>query len=262
MMSAVLEIPAMKPKPRLSTRRPGILGLYLSFALLVTPPVHATPSPLDLFILDAPPLTFVDDALGHGIAGDMIMQAIVKAGYTPQIEVLPWARAQRHVSEKRDLLIAPLTRTPEREDRFTWIAPIMSMQRAFFTLDAPVTSFAQARQSYGLIGVGLGSAQEEILRAQGFDEKQIYPLTIGDNPAQMLLMGRIDAWFNGVPESRYIWPKVSERKLFMSPVMSTADLYLACSKQCSPELVKGLRDAMETLRHDGTLERLRARYIP
>ncbi len=42
------------------------------------------------------------------------------------------------------------------------------------------------KKTYRVIGVGLGSAQEEILRAQGFSDEQIYPLTIGDNPAQML----------------------------------------------------------------------------
>nr|BFE96756.1 hypothetical protein GCM10020185_72920 [Pseudomonas brassicacearum subsp. brassicacearum] len=77
--------------------------------------------------------------------------------------------------------------------------------------------------------------REDILRTEGFSDEQIYPLAIGDNPAQMLLMGRIDAWFNGVPESLYIWPKVSKRKLLMSKVGSSADLYLACSKQCSPK---------------------------
>jgi polar amino acid transport system substrate-binding protein len=77
----------------------------------------------------------------------------------------------------------------------------------------------------------------------------------------MLLKGRIDAWFNGVPESRYIWPKVSEHTLHMSPVMSSVDLYLACSKQCSAQLVQDLRAAVETLRDDGTLARIQKRYL-
>ncbi|QXI25648.1 substrate-binding periplasmic protein [Pseudomonas vanderleydeniana] len=248
----------------LSTLRPRLFGLCLSLSLssLATQAAVAAPSPLDLFILDAPPLTFVDSSNGHGIVGEIAVQAIAKAGYTVHIQALPWARSQRHVSEKQDLLIAPLTRTPERENRFTWIAPIISMDRAFFTLGKPVTSYEEARQTYGIIGVGLGSAQEEILRSQGFSNDQIYPLTIGDNPAQMLLKGRIDAWFNGVPESRYIWPKNSDRTLFMSPVLNTADIYLACSRQCSDELVKNLRTAVESLRADGTLERLKNQYMP
>ncbi|WLI15361.1 MULTISPECIES: ABC transporter substrate-binding protein [Pseudomonas] len=233
----------------------------LSVSLLVAGNASGAPLPLELYIPDAPPLTFVDDSKGHGMVGEAVLMAIANAGYVAHVHVLPWARSQKYVSEKQDLLIAPLSRTPERENRFTWIAPIMPMERAFFSLDRPVSSFAQAKKTYRVIGVGLGSAQEEILRAQGFSDEQIYPLTIGDNPAQMLLKGRLDAWFNGVPESQYIWPKMSERKLFMSPVMSRVELYLACSRLCSAQRVQDLRKAVETLRDDGTLARIQKRYL-
>jgi polar amino acid transport system substrate-binding protein len=230
--------------------------------LLVAQCAWGEPTVIELHIPDAPPLTFVNDPRGYGIVGDVAVAAMARAGYTVKVHVLPWARAQKHVSEDQDLLIAPLSRIPGREDHFTWIAPIMPMERAFFSLDRQVQSFAQARETYRKIGVGLGSAQEEILRSEGFSEEQIYPLTIGDNPAQLLLMGRIDAWFNGVPESRYIWPKVSKRKLLMSPVGSSADLYLACSRQCSPKMVKELREAVDALRASGELKRIRGVYLP
>jgi len=244
-----------------STRTKALCRLCLSVSLLMTHNAWSAPLPIELFIPDAPPLTFVDDSKGHGIVGDLVLMAIAKAGYVAHVQALPWARSQKHVSENQDILIAPLSRTPERENRYTWIAPIMPMERAFFSLEQQVNSFEEARKVYRVIGVGLGSAQEEILRAQGFGNEQIYPLTIGDNPAQMLLKGRIDAWFNGIPESRYIWPKVSRRKLFMSPVMNSATLYLACSKQCSPQRVQDLRKAVEALRSDGALARIQKRYL-
>ncbi len=78
----------------------------------------------------------------------------------------------------------------------------------------------------------------------------------------MLLMGRIDAWFNGVPESRYIWPKVSKRKLLMSSVGSSADLYLACSEAMLTKMVEELRHAVEALRADGTVKRVHDIYLP
>ncbi|MBL0841442.1 transporter substrate-binding domain-containing protein [Pseudomonas mediterranea] len=245
----------------LNVRSEVFSRLCLLLSLLFVQSTHGEPRPIELHILDAPPLTFVDDPRGNGIVGDIAVQAMIKAGYAVKIHVLPWARAQKHVSEEQDHLIAPLSRIPSREDHFTWIASIMPMERAFFSLERQVRNFAEARDTYHKIGVGLGSAQEDILRAEGFRDDQIYRLTIGDNPAQMLLMGRIDAWFNGVPESRYIWPKVSQRKLLMSPVNSHADLYLACSKQCSAQMVEALREAVETLRKDGTFERVRDRYL-
>jgi len=240
----------------------ALYRLCLLLPLLTVQEASAEPPTIELHILDAPPLTFVDDPRGHGIVGDVAVAAMTRAGYPVKIHVLPWARAQKHVSESQGHLIAPLSRIPGREDRFTWIASIMPMERAFFSLDRQVDSFAQAKETFHKIGVGLGSAQQEILRTEGFSEEQIYPLAIGDNPAQMLLMGRIDAWFNGVPESRYIWPKVSKRKLLMSPVGSHADLYLACSKQCSAKMVEDLRNAVESLRKDGSVKRIHDLYLP
>lgn len=83
------------------------------------------------------------------MVGEAVLTAIANAGYVAHVHVLPWARSQKYVSEKQDLLIAPLSRTPEREDRFTWIASIMPMERAFFSLDRPVSSFAQAKKPTG-----------------------------------------------------------------------------------------------------------------
>lgn len=243
-----------------STR--ALYRLCLLLSLLAAHEASAESPVIELHIPDAPPLTFVNDPRGHGMVGDVAVAAMTRAGYTVKVHVLPWARAQKHVSEEHDHLITPLSRIPTREDRFTWIASIMPMERAFFSLDRQVADFAQAKETYRKIGVGLGSAQEEILRSQGFRDDQIYPLAIGDNPAQMLLMGRIDAWFNGVPESRYIWPKVSKRKLLMSPVGSNADLYLACSKRCSAKMVEDLRDAVEALHKDGSVKRIYDLYLP
>lgn len=257
------EAPIMTPSKRVSNLPlKALYGLCLLIPLLVVTHAGAEPLELELHILDAPPLTFVNDPRGHGIVGDVAVAAMTKAGYAVKIHVLPWARAQKHVSEEHDYLITPLSRIPVREDRFTWIASIMPMERAFFSLDRRVNSFAQARETYRKIGVGLGSAQEDILRAEGFSDEQIYPLAIGDNPAQLLLMGRIDAWFNGVPESRYIWPKVSKRKLLMSSVGSSAELYLACSRQCSPKIVEDLRGAVEALRKEGEIKRIHDIYLP
>ena len=62
-------------------------------------------------------------------------------------------------------------------------------------------------------------------------------------------MNRIDAWFTGVPEGQYIWNKyiLEPQRLYMSPVLASFYLYLACSKDCDPEIVKDLRLATKSL---------------
>lgn len=230
-------------------------------ALLAGVSVAFAAPTIGLYVPEAPPLTMLGRADEHGIAGDIVLQAMAMAGYSARFASPPWPRGQREVSIGKDLLITPLTRSQSRENLFTWIAPVMTMDRTFFSLDKRVDTFDEARKSFKLIAVGLGTAQEARLREEGFPASQIYPLKIGENPAQMLLMGRVDAWFNGVPETRYIWKQISDRPLVMSRVLMTADLYLACSKDCDPQIVERLRTAIYTLEANGTVGKIEAGYL-
>jgi polar amino acid transport system substrate-binding protein len=202
------------------------------------------------------------DAAGiRGIVGEVAVKAAAMAGYSLRPISPPWPRSQRIVPEGDNLLIIPLSRTPEREENYTWIVPVLKMDRAFFSLEKRVESFAQARETFARIAVGMGSAQEQKLRDEGFSENQIYPIQIGENPAQMLLLGRVDAWFNGIAETQYIWREVSSRTLQTSPVLMSSDLYLACSKKCDATMAQELREAIEKMRADGTVKRTADHYL-
>lgn len=241
-----------------------ILSAKLRWSLLLSLlslSVSGRAEELFLYTLDAPPLTYVEGIPGHGSVGDVVLAAIARAGDRVQLRDEPWARAQKRVSEGHHLLIMPLSRTPQRENLFTWIAPIQPMGRAFFTLDRRVESMADAKARLRSIGVGHGSAQHEILLSEGFAPEQIHPLTIGESPARLLALGRLDAWFNGVPESLRIWRDYSQQPLLMSPEVHSLDLYLACSKHCDSALVERLRQAVEGLQRDGTAQRLQDAYL-
>ena len=236
--------------------------LWLLVALLLAGYVAAE-EPLNLHMPDAPPLTLHNDSRGYGMAGDITLAAIALSGRTVRIIDEPWARAQVNVATGHNQLIIPLSRTPDREANYTWIVPLMPLERAFFSLDEPVRSFDQARQRYQRIGVGLGTAQVEILRREGFTDEQIIQLKLGENPATLLELGRIDAWFTGIPEALYIWSKSSPQRqqLRQSPVMASSELYLACSKACDSQLVEQLKAAVVQLESSGESLRLRQVYV-
>lgn len=245
-----------------SSRLGGRLWLSTALAAVWLGLAGATLLPaVDMYVAEAPPLSMVQEASRHGIVGDITLKAASLAGYDAHLKSLPWSRAQRTVQSADNQLIIPLSRTAEREAHYTWIAPILTLDRAFFSLGEPVQNYEQARKTYRRIGVGLGSAQEQELYEQGFAPEQIYLLKIGENPAQMLLLGRIDAWFNGISETRYIWRQVSTRTLLRSPVLMTTDVYLACSKICDATMVHRFREAIDSLRTDGTIKRVANAYL-
>lgn len=229
-------------------------------ALLLAAWLPPAPAAVPLYAIDAPPLVLLDPTRSRGEVGDIVLEALARAGYPAELRNEPWARAQKRVSGGEDLLIMPLTRTRNREASFTWIAPITRMERAFFSLQHRVDSFDEAKATFRQIGVGQGSAQYEALITRGFTEDQIVEITIGDNPARMLELGRIDAWFNGVEESRYIWREQARPPLLMGQPLLTEDIYLACSRQCDPQMVMQLRQALDAMRQDGSFDRLQGAY--
>lgn len=234
--------------------------VFLAISLLTLPQGASAKEILELHMPDAPPLTFISFQGGYGMVGDVALAAISRAGYLSHLHLTPWLRAQQRVSRGENLLIIPLSRSAGREDLYTWIAPIMVMERAFFSLDAPVTSFAEARKRYERIAVGTGTAQVDILKSHGFSDTQIVSVKLGANPMRMLELGRVDAWFTGVPEGLYQWPG-SRNELRMSPIMSRDDLYLACSKRCDKVMVEELRQSVEALRREGTTQTILDAYL-
>lgn len=221
---------------------------------------HASDT-IELYIPEAPPLTFEQHHSGYGIAGDMALAALKDAGVPVTVVNAPWARAQYKVAGGKNRLITPLSRTPERENQYTWIAPIMLLERAFFSLTPPVHNFAQAHSRYQRIAVGLGTPQEQTLLKGGIDPQQIVTIKLGDNPINMLKRGRVDAWFASIPEARYLWPK-DAAQLYKGPVLNTSEIYLACSQDCDAQLVERLKHSIEKMHSSGLLETIRQTYLP
>ncbi len=200
---------------------------------------------IDLYIPDATPLLKTEP----GFRSPLIAPVEAALELTKQyrkISTLPWARAQKTVSNGKNHLIAPLARTTAREGKFIWVAPIAISLHAFFSLHDPVHTFSEAKARYKRIGVGLGTAQIEILLARGFSRSQLVELKLGDTPAQLLAKYRIDAWFTEIAEGRHVWLDTIGQlgKLKVSQPLATTNLYLACSLDCSPALVKDLREAL------------------
>jgi polar amino acid transport system substrate-binding protein len=234
-------------------------GALLCLSLLYMPLLPAEES-LQLYIANAPPLTQPHDEDRRGMVGDVVLAALQRAGYGVQLKVEPWARTQVQVSRGTDLLMTPQSRIPQREDGFTWIAEIMTLERAFFTLEPPLPSFAEARKRYRRVAIARGTAQEQMLLDEGFSPEQIVDLQFGESPLRMLKLGRVDAWFTSIPEGLLQWPESERTSLQIGPTLASSGLYLACSKSCDETLVRRLRESIEALRQEGELERILHSY--
>ncbi|MBD9426129.1 transporter substrate-binding domain-containing protein [Pseudomonas sp. PDM15] len=214
---------------------------------------------LPLYLMEVPPIT-INQPERKGIVGDITLEALQRAGYAYQLVVVPSPRALAMVPELRDTLIIPLARLPEREADFTWIAELMQVERAFYTRARRLGSFAEAR---GLrsIAVSRGSAGHSILLARGFVPAQIVEVNQGPSALHMVRAGRVDAWYNPVLEAELLQHQEGGLHLVQSELLGSTTQYLACSRRCDPNLVKRLGAAVQGMREDGSLERIKTGYL-
>jgi polar amino acid transport system substrate-binding protein len=235
------------------------IGKAALLALLAAPALAAE---VDLYLMEVPPLT-LNEPDRKGIGGDLVMEALKRAGYTARLQVMPSNRAMAQVQhvEARDVLIIPLARQKEREAYFTWIAPIARVQRSFFSLDRKVQSFDEARATFRTIAVARGTAGRNILREQGFPDSQLYEVADTISAARMLMLHRVDAWYGPVLQFREWMRETDPQHQVQSGAMLGTTLnYLACSKVCDPVLRTRLADAIDKLTRDGTARAIEARY--
>lgn len=231
--------------------------LLLTGALLLA---DARAQELPLYLMEVPPIT-INQPERKGIVGDITLEALRRAGYQHQLVVVPNPRALASVPLLRDTLIIPLARLASRERSFTWIAEIMQVERAFYSRKRRIESFAEARASLHSIAVSRGTAGYTILLEQGFAASQIVEVNQGPSALHMLRAGRVEAWYNPVLEADLLQREAGGPALVRGAALGSTGQYLACSRRCDAVLVRRLAEAVHSMRADGSLERIKARYL-
>jgi polar amino acid transport system substrate-binding protein len=197
-----------------------------------------------------------------GIAASIVKEIQKRTGDVSETEVLPWARAYALATSHPGVVLFPTTRTPEREQLFTWVGPIMRIQWAFFGMAGkanPLASLEDARKASS-IGTYKDDAREQFLKSQGFanlDSTCSHAINV-----RKLVAGRVeyivstDAGIRSILKQAKIDQGLVENVLTFKQV----DLYIAFSKGSDPATAKAWKKALEEMQGDGALQAIRDRF--
>jgi polar amino acid transport system substrate-binding protein len=210
------------------------------------------------------PFNYLEQGQLKGIGVDVAREVTKRAGLTLAAEPLPWARALATAREEKSVLILTVARTPERETQFAWIGPIADREIWLWRLtsrpDVDPKTFADIKNFH--VGDTLNNASVESLKEKGIDVELV---SRDDQNGKKMLAGRIDL----VPlNAFFVKPFATESGMApdqLQPVMllsKSGGYYLALKKDTDPELVRKLDAAFETLKADGTLKAIIARWNP
>lgn len=202
---------------------------------------------------EVPPNSYSAGSNAEGLAVDKVHHLLDSAGLEPVIEVYPWARAYEIALREPNVLIFLIARTPEREASFHWIGSLMGFDVKLFRLAA--RQDIRLDSLHDLQNYQTGSLNRDVkgayLKEQGIE-------TIGyateESGVHMLKRGYIDLMPAEINSFHYRVRRLGYSTEDFSVAWEldaiSKPLYLALSKDSSPELIERVQRAFDRLGAD------------
>ncbi|WP_262690886.1 substrate-binding periplasmic protein [Kordiimonas aestuarii] len=223
--------------------------LYSLVALVATGAAAADEgTSLTLLTEENPPYNFVGAKTGEieGSAVEIVAALMAGADISYSLKLLPWNRAFRETVASTDTCLFVVNRTPEREDLFQWVGPLIGGGWAIYRRPGSTIRIESLADLKGHTIAGkMGSASVDTLEREAGVE--VVRTGKDERAARMLYHGRADLWVSGVIDApaatRAIGLPPPELALLWKP----ADLSLACNISTSPALIAKLNAVNRTL---------------
>ena len=243
------------------TRR-GVLGLALG--ALGGVGARAEPgakAPLHIVTAHLPPLVMAPGGDNQpGALRELVDALCRRLDVAPDVEFMPWRRALYVAATTPDTAIFPVTRLPERERHYRWLAPLYEENYIFMAHKGSDFDVHRPQDMTGRrIALLRGAAQSAILRELGF--QTLVEASSIDEVHRFLLAGMADAAFGErAIIHRSLDMRGEEKNFRLGPPVRTTTAWLAGSRDIGEHDAARWRAAMAELVADGTQKRIFRHY--
>jgi polar amino acid transport system substrate-binding protein len=236
--------------------------LAVAGALAACVPVSA--HALTLLTEENPPFNYTENGKLTGLVTELVLETAKRANVPYMVEVLPWNRAYVRAQAEKDTCLFATARLDSREKLFNWVGPFANNLWAVYgrgDFGGSVRLLTDLKP-YRIGGV-VNDAKVEYLKENGVTNIR---QAIDDrmNPPRLFLPAEdpnhIDLWITGYYGEREVARAAKASDLKLVFIVREIPLYLACSPQTSPAVVKALSDGVEKMRAEGVLAKLAATY--
>ena len=236
-----------------------ILALACGLSLARAEPLVLLTENLPPFNMSVAGTNYARDDGVTGISSDILRAVCERAQVQcQQILRFPWQRVYQQTLDDAGYGLFSTARTAEREGLFKWVGPIASNEWVLFSKgdsSIQLNSLDDARRYR--IGGYKGDAKTQFLLDRGLEVQTA--LRDSEN-VKKLERGQIDLWVTSNQAGRFVARQEGLESLKVVQNLHTADLYLALNLQTPDELVQKLQSALDSLRAEGALRSIEARY--
>lgn len=240
------------------------LSSHLSAALIaagiLAAPAGFAADPVKLLGFQSMPFSAVGE--GKKLSGpgyEFVADLFKAAGIAFVAEGLPFGRVIEELNGDNAVAVF-LTRTPAREQQFTWIAGLIEDDGFVFVPRAgspAVTSFDQAKtlKSVGVLATSALAAQ---LTQNGVTN--VDPVSSDELNAKKLVSSRIDAWFTSSTQGRYVLKQeqIAQDAVTIGPKVVPVPQWIVGAKGLPKETLEKLQAAFAAAKNNGRYAAFRA----
>ncbi|MBF0280813.1 MAG: transporter substrate-binding domain-containing protein [SAR324 cluster bacterium] len=216
------------------------------------------------------PFNYEENGKVTGFSTEIVEALMEKTKIYPvggKIEMYPWKRAYRRALEEKNVLIYTMTRTKKRENVFKWVGPIFPREVWLFKLKGrnEIKSDTLEEVKKHMTGVTDGVASTEELLRLGFtkgENLEVVPSNLVNY--RKFVNGRVD--FMPTSELEMAFRLRNDGKSYAmveKAYLLSGGLfyYLAFSKETDDRVVEQFQKAFEIIEQDGTLDKIKSRYL-
>ncbi|MFS2003133.1 substrate-binding periplasmic protein [Duganella sp. CT11-25] len=195
-----------------------------------------------------------------GALNELLEELCKRMRLSPKVEFVPWKRALFLATTMPVTAIFPLTRLPEREAKFRWLAPMYEERYLFlarrgskFDIRHPESMKASR------IATLRGAAQAIMLQELGYHN--LIEASSVDEIHRFLLEGMTDAAFGEkfIIQSS-LKARDGEKDFHVSQPVRSTTAWLAGSLDVDDDTVQRFQRAKAAMDDDGTSQRILAKY--
>lgn len=151
---------------------------------------------LQILTEEWPPFQYTDNGELKGKTVGLLTAILKEAGSElgpEDVQVLPWARAYLKVQREPNTVLFSTTRTPERENLFKWVGPILKNDTYFIGKKDRRYNIQKSSDLHGhRVGVIIGDASAMFARRHAIPEQNLTFNSRADINMKMLEADRID----------------------------------------------------------------------
>lgn len=223
---------------------------FLPFILLWLVSLNVFAERIRVLTEDLAPLNYLEDGLLKGSAVDKVRTVLKDLSYdVDDIEVLPWSRAYDIALHEKNVLIFSMARFSQRENLFHWVGVIEDFNMYAYCKNNGRHEKYHDENGIKRMSVGLQNYIRPFFDLESRGYTGIVRIKGYEHGLKMLESGRIDIIIapKAVMQSKLKELSYPEGTFFeclhLKEISTT--LYLAMSKNSSPDLVEKFRNSWQ-----------------